>query len=183
MKMKTLETERLILRNWKESDLDDFYEYARVDGVGEMAGWPHHQNIAESQRILTDFMANDEEYALVLKAQNKVIGSLGIHHKTKDPQYQAEEQREIGYVLSKKYWGQGLIPEAVRAALKYAFEELDVDVLWCAHFSTNLRSKRVIEKSGFRFYRDGIYEAAALKRSFEDKIYILTKAEYEAMRG
>ena len=38
-----LETERLILRPWKLEDLEDFYEYASVDGVGEMAGWPHHE--------------------------------------------------------------------------------------------------------------------------------------------
>ena len=40
-----IETERLILRPWQEADLDDFYAYASVPGVGEMAGWAHHQSI------------------------------------------------------------------------------------------------------------------------------------------
>ena len=47
-----LETQRLILRPWKESDLCDFFEYASVDGVGEMAGWKHHESVEVSREIL-----------------------------------------------------------------------------------------------------------------------------------
>ena len=179
--MKTLETERLLLRNWEESDIDDLYEYARVEGVGEMAGWPHHANIETSKEILKGFIANDDVYAIVIKEQNKVIGALGVHNKSRDSSYKADLQREIGYVLNKAYWGRGLMPEAVRGVIKYAFEELNVDILWCAHFSTNPQSKRVIEKSGFRFYGDGIYKAKALNKSFEDKIYIMTKEDYDCL--
>lgn len=46
-----IKTERLILRPWKETDLDDFFEYASVDGVGEMAGWPHHKSKEESKLL------------------------------------------------------------------------------------------------------------------------------------
>ena len=52
-----IETERLILRAWREADLADFYEYARVEGVGEMAGWSHHQSVEESRRILDSFIS------------------------------------------------------------------------------------------------------------------------------
>ena len=51
-----LETERLILRPWRESDLQDFYEYASVDGVGQMAGWAPHKSIEESAAILKLFI-------------------------------------------------------------------------------------------------------------------------------
>lgn len=177
--MKTLETERLLLRDWKESDLDDLFEYASVPGVGEMAGWPHHENIAISEVILRSFIEEGEVFAIVLKAKNKVIGSLGLHSRTKDSNYVAKFQREIGYVLSKTYWGQGIMPEAVEEVIKYAFEDVHVDVLWCGHFITNAQSKRVIEKVGFRFHSDGIYEAKALHKSFKDKIYIMTREDYE----
>ena len=46
----TLKTERLILRPWQETDLDDLYAYASVDGVGQMAGWKPHENREESKR-------------------------------------------------------------------------------------------------------------------------------------
>ncbi len=177
--MKTLETERLIMRNWRESDLFDFYEYARVEGISDMTGWPHHENIEVTKTILKDFIDNDIEYALVLKEENKVIGSLGLHKRTADPNYIADNQREIGYVLSKAYWGRGLMTEAVREAIKYAFDEIKVDVLWCGHKAFNLQSKRVIEKSGFRYYCDGTYES--FDKTYDAKKYILTKDEYHVL--
>ena len=135
--MRTLETERLILRNWVETDLEDLYEYASVEGVGEMAGWPHHTDIEVTKRILEGFIEKDEVYAIVLKDSQKVIGSLGIHNRAKEEEKDEKIQREIGYVLSKDYWGKGLVPEAVKAVIQYAFDEMHVDVLWCGHFVTN----------------------------------------------
>lgn len=180
--MKTLETKRLILRNFKESDLNDFFEYASVEGVGEKAGWPHHTDVEVTKKILHEFIEKDEVYAVVLKDTNKVIGSLGLHHNSFDPEaYPDAVQRELGYVLAKPYWGKGLMPEAVKAAITYAFEELKLDVLWCGHFEENHQSCRVIAKSGFRFYKDGVYEAKQLGKSFVDKKYIMTKADYEVM--
>ena len=177
--MKTLETKRLIIRNWKEADIYDFYEYARVEGISEMTGWPAHEKIEVTKTILKDFIDNDIEYALVLKEENKVIGSLGFHNKSTDINYNADVQREIGYVLSKAYWGRGLMPEAVREAIKYAFDEIKVDVLWCGHKSFNLQSKRVIEKSGFRYYCDGTYES--FDKTYDAKKYILTKDDYNLL--
>ena len=174
--MKTIETERLIMRNWKESDIFDFYEYACVEGISELTGWPPHENIEVTKGILKDFIENDVEYALVLKETNKVIGSLGFHKRTADPNYKADIQREIGFVLSKEYWGRGLMPEAVRVAIKYAFEEIKVDVLWVGHKSFNHQSQRVIEKSGFNFYCYGTYES--FDKVYEAKKYIMTKEDY-----
>lgn len=71
-----LRTERLILRPWQESDLDDFFEYASVDGVGEMAGWSHHKTIEETQAVLTAFISGKKTFAI--ERGGKVIGSLGI---------------------------------------------------------------------------------------------------------
>lgn len=75
----TLETKRLILRPWCESDLEDFYEYASVPDVGEMAGWRHHESREISKKILDSFITEKNVFAVVLKQNNKVIGSLGLH--------------------------------------------------------------------------------------------------------
>ena len=152
----TLETERLILRPFEVTDLDDFYEYASVEGVGEMAGWRHHESIAKSQEILDNFIKEDKTFAIVLKENNKVIGSLGIekygmeHALTEFDGYQG---REIGYVLSKSYWGKGLMPEAVSAVIRYLFDDLHFDFLLCGYYDFNKQSKRVQEKCGFKPYR------------------------------
>jgi ribosomal-protein-alanine N-acetyltransferase len=179
--MKTLKTERLILRLWKERDLDDFFEYASVPGVGEMAGWPHHTDKEVSRGILQGFIDKGDTYAIVLKENKKVIGSLGIHEGGLDPDFKANVQKYMGYVISKEYWGKELAAEAARAAIKYAFEKQRVDVLWCLHFITNLQSKRVIEKCGFVFYGKGIHEAKLLDKSFESMKYIMTKNDYKAL--
>ena len=60
----TLKTDRLVLRPWKLSDIDDFYEYASVDGVGQMAGWAPHKSVEESRVILEKFISGKKVFAL-----------------------------------------------------------------------------------------------------------------------
>ena len=149
-----IETERLILRPWKESDLDDFYEYASVDGVGQMAGWLPHENKEVSMQILQKFIEGKKTFAI--EYQGKVIGSLGIEKYSEEelPEFAKVNARIIGFVLSKDYWGMGLMPEAVKAVIRYLFEEEKLDVIFCAHYEWNLQSARVQEKCGFSFYKE-----------------------------
>lgn len=146
-----LTTERLILRPFCESDLNDFYEYARVEGVGEAAGWNHHGSIEETKQILDRFIAHRRTFAVTDRASGKVIGSLGL--EIPSPVYERKIRRrkftEIGYVLSKDYWGRGLMCEAVNAVLDYFFTVKGYPSVGCAHFKDNARSRRVIEKCGF----------------------------------
>lgn len=153
-----IETERLVLRPWRLEDLEDFYEYARVDGVGQMAGWLPHENREKSLQILRLFIQEKKTFALELKKNHKVIGSLGIEKL--DAEAAAEEKigREVGYVLSKDYWGRGLMPEAVRAVVAYCFDKLHYDFMVCGHFVWNNQSRRVIEKSGFTFWKEVKHE-------------------------
>lgn len=76
---KVIETKRLILRSFKQTDLEDFYEYASVEGVGEMAGWKHHENIAESQSIMNSFISEDKVFAICLTLIVKVVVSKNIY--------------------------------------------------------------------------------------------------------
>lgn len=151
-----IETDRLILRPFQETDLDDFYEYASVEGVGEMAGWKHHENKEESKKILDLFIKEDKTFAICLKSNQKVIGSLGIEKYGMEKElteFQDYKGREIGYVLSKDYWGLGLMTEAVRAVIHYLFFDLNFDFILCGHYHFNHSSKRVQEKCGFQPYR------------------------------
>lgn len=153
-----LTTDRLTLRPWRETDLADFYEYAKVDGVGQMAGWNPHKSIEESKGILERFIEGKHVFAL--EHQGKVIGSLGVEKYREDhyPELDALQGRELGYVLSKAYWGQGLMPEAVKAVIAWLFEEEKLDFIICGHFIRNDRSRRVIEKSGFRYLKTVQFE-------------------------
>lgn len=153
---RVIETNRLRLRPFKESDLDDFYEYAKVAGTGERAGWKHHENKEESKEILDKFIKGDKTFALVYKNTNKLIGSIGVEKYGKE----AEEidfanlyGRELGAVLSKDYWNMGLMTEALKAVIDYLFEEMDLDFLTAGYFDNNIPSKKMQEKCEFKPYR------------------------------
>ena len=153
-----LTTPRLILRPWKETDLEDFYAYASVDGVGQMAGWMPHRNMDESRMILSHFISGKHTFAL--EFQGKVIGSLGIEEycESNYPELSSSRGRELGYVLSKDYWGKGLMPEAVEAVVQYLFHETGLDFIIVGHFDWNGQSRRVAEKCGFRYIRTTAYK-------------------------
>ena len=150
----TLHTARLTLRPWRQSDLQDFYEYASVDGVGQMAGWLPHKSLEETQIILNSFVSHKKTFALELLG--KVIGSLGIecYKESTFPELESLQGRSIGYVLAKNHWGKGLMPEAVHAVIRYLFDTEKLDFLLISHFSWNRQSQRVIEKCGFSFLRE-----------------------------
>jgi putative acetyltransferase len=174
--MKTIETERLILRGWQLEDLDDLYEYAKNPKVGPMAGWEPHPNKEVSLNTLKSFIDNGDRWAIELKENGKVIGSLRIHPDENRGKYFA---KYINYDLSADNWGKGYMTEAVKRAVKYAFEEMNIDLLTAFFYPHNIRSKRVIEKCGFK------YEATLNQTSkrydgqiFDTVIYSILKSEY-----
>ncbi len=167
-----IETPRLILRPWKREDLADFYAYASAPGVGEMAGWPHHESVKTSEQILEMFIRENKVLALELKENHRVIGSLGLEPIGElDASFDSLQGREIGYVLSKEYWGRGLMPEAVQAVISYCFHVLHYDFLTCGHFAGNDQSRRVIEKCGFHYLKDISFQTR-MGTSETTKLYV-----------
>lgn len=179
--MKTLETDRLILRPFKYTDCDDLYEYARNPHIGPPAGWKPHDDLSETKAILRSFIEEDEVLAIVWRVNNKVIGSLGLH---KDPLRSADNVKMLGYVLSEDYWGKGIITEASKAVLSYAFNDLDLTLVTVQHYDYNQRSRRVIEKCGFKYegtlrYCTRIYDGS----TYDLVCYSMTKDEWEKLYG
>ena len=177
----TLKTDRLVLRPWREEDLEDFFEYASVDGVGQMAGWPPHQTRQDSRRVLDRFIRNKKTFALELGG--KVIGSLGIEKYDEDrfPELSGKRCRQIGFVLAKPYWGRGLMPEAVEAALEYLFSAAGLDAVLCGRFIRNAQSGRVQEKCGFRHYAFYVFKTA-MGTEEDEETNILTREEWALRR-
>ena len=168
-----IETERLILRPWKETDVQDFYEYASVDGVGQRCGWLPHKSLEESKMILNLFIRERKTFALELKENGKVIGSIGLETREDDIGIdEALMGREIGYVLNKDYWGRGLMPEAVKAVIEHCFMALSFDWLTCGHFVWNDQSRRVVEKCGFRYVKNVVHQTRFDSQE-ETKLYVL----------
>lgn len=135
-----LRTERLILRPWEPADVGDLFEYASVDGVGQMAGGAPHESLENSREILDMFINGKHVFAL--EYRGKAVGSLGIekYNEKELPEFAGKRGAELGFVLSKDLWGKGLVVEAVREVVRYLFEELKLDFITCGYFEWNRQS-------------------------------------------
>lgn len=146
-----LETERLILRKWKDSDAESLYEYARDPDVGPVAGWPAHRDVEESRNVIRNVFTGQEAYAVCLKTDGKAIGAIELKLNGHTDLTDRDDECELGYWLGKPFWGEGIIPEAVKEILRHAFEDLGMTKVWVGYYEGNTKSKRVQEKCGFRY--------------------------------
>lgn len=146
-----LTTDRLILRRWEESDAESLFEYARDPEVGPIAGWPPHQSIEESREIIRTVFNGAEAYAVCLREDNRAIGAIELKLNGHTDLTERGDECELGYWLGKPFWGQGIMPEAVKEMLRRAFEDLGMQKVWIGYYEGNTKSKRVQEKAGFRY--------------------------------
>jgi Acetyltransferases, including N-acetylases of ribosomal proteins len=149
---RTLSTDRLILRPWREEDAPSLYAYAKDPAVGPIAGWPVHPDVAHSRRVIADHLSGDGIFAIVLTGMDSPIGSIGVLIGEKSGMHIGEDEGEIGYWIGVPYWGRGLVPEAVRELMRHCFEEIGLVRLWCGYFDGNEQSRRVQEKCGFAYH-------------------------------
>ena len=146
-----LKTERLILRRWEDSDAESLFEYAADPDVGPIAGWPPHQSIEESRDVIKNVFNGKEAYAICLKTDDRAIGAIELKLNGHTDLTERDDECELGYWLGKPFWGQGIMPEAVKEILRHAFEKIGMTKVWAGYYEGNLKSKRVQEKSGFRY--------------------------------
>lgn len=152
-----IQTKRLFLRPWQKSDFEDFYEIMSDEEVMLPAGVSAVADRAHGYIKFRHYLQNPLAYAVVLRENGKVIGS--INYQDDDMRNQkAVCSRSIAYELNKKYWGNGYMPEALSAMTKNAFENTQTEILAVGYHNGNIRSKRVIEKCGFVY--EGLVQRA-----------------------
>ncbi len=177
-RIPTLHTERLTLRPLSVLDADDMFEYARTPYVGPLAGWEPHKTVSETINVITNLITPRSPYdlgvwAIIDNNTSKMIGTIELYNHS--PLFKAE----LGYALSPKYWGLGIVPEAVNEVVAYAFEFLALKRLEVGLFLDNIQSKRVCEKTGFTF--EGVSRNGYIR--YDGKIldkanYAMTKEDY-----
>lgn len=173
-------TERLILRPWKESDAQNLYEYAKDPEVGPVAGWPVHKSVENSLEIIRNVLAVPETFAICLKENNKAIGSIGLKLNGSTDMTDKDDECELGYWIGKPFWGRGYVPEAVKELLRYGFEDLHMNKIWCGYYDGNVKSRRVQEKCGFiyQFTTQGI-EVPLMNEVRNGHVSSLTKEQWK----
>lgn len=149
---KVIQTTRLILRPWEETDAENLYKYAKDPLIGPITGWPPHESVEQSLEVIRNVLKGDETYAVCLKEDNKAIGCISLMIGEKSNLSVPDNEGELGYWIGVPFWGRGLIPEGLRAVIRHAFLDLGLSRLWCGYFEGNLKSKRCMEKCGFTFH-------------------------------
>ena len=171
-----METPRLILRHWRESDYDDFLSFAGDPSVMLASGATPALTPEEGESSFRRAMWDSGCYAIVLKETGRAVGKIKFQ---KDIRRYRVNTLSIGYELAREHWGNGYMTEALRAMIQYAFLNKKVDVLAIGHFAGNDRSRRVIEKCGFHY--EGIIRRAFQRSDgqvFDDVSYSILKEEY-----
>lgn len=148
--LPVLETERLLLRPLANEDLEFIFSHFSNPLVTEyLMDEPPLENREQAQHII-DFYnrpgeKNNSRWALVLKENQQVIGTIGFHRWEK-PYFRSE----MGYDLTPAYWGYGLMSEAIQAMLRFGFEQMGLNRIDALVYVDNPRSVNVLKKAGFQ---------------------------------
>lgn len=147
-----LETQRLILRSFRDDDLDTFVAYRSDPAIARYQSWeaPYSAKwaaafIAELQETVPGTPGQWYQAALEMKASGAMIGDCAFRVQADNP-----KEAEIGFTLGRAYQGQGYGTEAVGRLLAYLFDNLDLHRVVAICLVKNLTSARLLERVGMR---------------------------------
>ncbi len=150
-----LETERLVIRKFKEEDFADFCEFTMDEEMCRMMGRDLITD-AESARPTFEWLMNKEErgYVLEYKEKHKVIGNLTVGsappHVLEQPKVQGKNGCALSFSMSRMYQRRGLMYEAVSVVIQQLFRE-GMDYINCGYFDFNIASEKLHKKLGFKY--------------------------------
>lgn len=175
---KTLETKRLVLRQFNMEDLEDFYNYASNENVTKFLTWNPHKSIGESKNLLKNkFTKYDDEtfrWGIILKVENKLIGSIDVVNLNK-----ANEIVEIGYVLNINYHNKGYMSEAFNEVIRYLFNEVNIKEIQACFQLENTSSYKVMRKCGLKDLNLIVERTLPLKNNKKVYVKYMTIKKYE----
>ena len=175
--LPTLETERLILRKMTLEDAEAIFAYASDPEVSRYTLWETHRSIEDSRAFLELEVSKREsggepDWGIVYKGDHRFVGTCGIiswepHHA----------RAEIGYALSREYWGRNLMPEAARAMIRFGFERMSLNRIEARCIAENTASARVMEKAGMT-HEGTLRQRELIKGAYRDiEVYAILREE------
>lgn len=168
-----LETERVILRRLKENDAEEvFKNWTSDDEVSKYMRWSTHKNIEETKEWLKqeEESCKDNSYytwGIILKETGELIGSISAIFRNEENRY------EIGYNIMKKYWNNGYTTESLKCIMNYLINDQKIKKFICKHATLNPASGKVMQKVGFKYVKNEIYESFDKTKKYESKVYYL----------
>lgn len=175
-----VETERLLLRRLTMADAQDIFEYGRDPEVARHVLWDAYRSVSESRSYIRAMirhyrMGDAASWGIELKETGRVIGTIGFMW------FQMEHRStEVGYSLARAYWNQGLMTEALRAVIGYAFDSLGMNRVEAQHETTNPASGAVMRKCGMTF-EGTLRQRLMNKGAYVDvDLYAILRTDYKA---
>lgn len=174
--LPTLETDRLILRPMRMRDAQDLFDYARDPQVSRHVLWDAHASIRDSRQFLRGAIrqyrkGQPSSFAITLKDSGRMIGTVGFMWINLD-----HLSAEVGYSLSRDYWNQGIMTEALRAVIAFGFDTLRLNRIEAQHETDNPASGRVMAHVGMQY--EGL-----LRQRLKNKGKYVDVALYAILRG
>ncbi len=181
--LPALETDRLILRKMTPDDAEAVFAYASDPEVTRYTAWDTHRTIEDSRAFLELVLGKyrsggEPDWGVVYKGDHRFVGTCGFVN------WEAGHARaELGYVISRGYWGRGLMPEAVRTIIAFGFERMNLNRIEARCIAENAASARVMEKAGMA-YEGTLRQREFIKGVYRDmKIYSILKSEFRGVKA
>ena len=174
---QTLQTDRLILRRFVESDAKAMFQnWASSAENLAYVTWDPHLNLEVTRNSIRNWVAsyahpNYYKWAICLKENpEQVIGDISIVAMDEN-----DSSCEIGYILGKNYWGRGMMTEALKGALDFCFTQAGMQKVRARYASLNPASGRVMEKAGMSYLK-------TVANGVERKDYVADLIYYQISR-
>ena len=164
------------LRAWNISDLDSLVKYANnwniAKNLTDKFPFPYSEN---SGRAFIEFATKrDPIHIFAIDINGQAVGGIGIH-----PQDDIHRKNaELGYWLAEPFWGKGVISNAVKQSVDFAFDTFHIARVFARPFGTNLASQKVLEKNGFVL--EGRFEKVLFKNNeyLDELIYAVRRENW-----
>ncbi|KXS41999.1 MAG: acetyltransferase, ribosomal protein N-acetylase [Methanolobus sp. T82-4] len=173
-----IETKEFTLRPWEENDAKRlaFIANNRKISCYLRDGFPHPYTIDDAKGFIYLARQPEVDFAgVAIEIEGVLAGSIGAYPK----EDVHRKNMEVGYFLGEDYWGRGIMSDIIRCMLQYLFENFDIVRVYAEPFASNMPSRRVLEKAGFRL--EGVLKNSIIKDDVvqDSCIYAILKDEFE----
>lgn len=173
-----IESERIVLRKIDSADAPTLLKWGQDDIYHQTAGFEKFEDIKQAQRAANQYHKRPYSFAIIEKKTKKMIGLVELYERGLDEQAGLLVTKDLGFMLDKKYWHQGLMTEALIVLINYAFGELKQQQLWAGTFPTNQSSQNILEKLGFKYIYTADFKQFSNTIGFEEKYFLLTPDDW-----
>ncbi|MCG8696541.1 MAG: GNAT family N-acetyltransferase [Bacteroidales bacterium] len=161
-----IESQRIILRPWKETDVDELATLANNRKIADNLrdGFPFPYELENARDFVQMAINAKRDLLFAVETEGRLAGGCGIMFKTDV----YRKNVEIGYWLGEPFWGKGYATEMICGLRDYIFSKLDIVRIYAEPYADNIGSRRALEKAGFNceaVFKNNVFKNNVLKDS------------------